>query len=445
MTVVADPPGSTQQELEVTYGRVRRAGARAVRLTAIWSEMVPGGETRPPGFDPMNPNDPRYYWASLDMRVRMARRFNLEPIVTFVTAPRWAQMPGRTWPHLTDLAVFAEAAARRYSGITPSIPRIRYWQVWNEPNLSAYLNPQLDGRRAASPIYYRQMINAVSTALHAVHRDNVVVAAGLAPFTTATGLGPLHFMRVMLCMGKNFKPTCRARSHFDIWAHHAYTSGGPNHEAASSDDVSLGDLPEMKRLLDGATRAGHIASRQRVGFWVTEFGWDTRPPDPKGVPMREHARRVAEAMYRMWQSGVSLATWFQFRDYSMSGSFFQQGLYRDGPTIERDRAKPALQAFKFPTVALPSRGRVGVWGRTPTSAPGRVVLERRLRSDWRRLAVLRANRHGIFKRTFKMRPGGFIRARAGGEISLPFGVRKTRDRRVCPFGTFPNCPGPGIG
>jgi hypothetical protein len=441
MTVVSDPPGSTSAELEVTYARVRLSGARAVRLTAFWSDMVPAGETRPPGFNPRDPLDPRYYWAGLDLRVRMAKRFGLEPIVTIVSAPRWAQVPRTNWPDLTELGVFADAASRRYSGTTGDVPRIRYWQVWNEPNLNYYLSPQVDGRRAVSPIHYRQMINAFSSAVHAVHRDNVVITAGLAPFTTATGLGPMHFMRVMLCMGKNLKPACRGRSHFDIWAHHAYTSGGPNHQAARSDDVSLGDLPEMKHLLDGAVRAGRIASGQRVGFWVTEFGWDTRPPDPKGVPIREHARWVAEALYRMWQSGVSLAAWFQLRDYPMSARVMQQGLYWNGPTLEQDRPKPALQAFKFPTVAVPDRGRVVVWGRTPTSAPGKVVLERRLRGGWSRFAVLRANRRGIFQRTFNRRPGGYIRARASGELSLPFAVRKTRDRPVCPFGTLPNCGG----
>lgn len=443
-TAISDPPGSTSAELEITYGRARRTGAKAVRLSLIWSEIAPSGQNRPPGFNPKDHLDPRYYWSSLDLRIRLAKRFALEPIVAIVSPPQWAQVPGTNWPDLIELGSFAEALARRYSGATENVPRIRYWQPWNEPNLSHFLNPQVRGRRAVSPIRYRQMLDVFSKAVRSVHRDNLVISAGLAPFTTQNGLGPLHFMRVMLCMGKNLKPTCRARTRFDVWAHHAYTSGGPSHHAVRPDDVSLGDLPQMKRLLDAAVRAGHVVSSRRVGFWVTEFGWDTKPPDPKGVPIREHARWVAEALYRMWQSGVSLATWFQLRDYQMSEGFFQQGLYHNGRSLQRDRPKPAFQAFRFPTIALPNRGRVVVWGRTPTSSRGRVVLEFRRRGAWRRLAVVQANRHGIFKRTFRMRPGGRIRARTtSGELSLPFGVRKTRDRRVCPFGSFPNCPGPG--
>jgi hypothetical protein len=143
----------------------------------------------------------------------------------------------------------------------------------------------------------------------------------------------------------------------------------------------------------------------------------------------------------MWSAGVTLVTWNQLRDQPFPGSPFQSGLYFRGRTIKRDRPKPALRAFRFPFVALPEKGRVVTWGRTPKSTRGRVVLERRFgRGRWKRLAALQADRHGIFQRTWKLRPGGYMRARlATGELSLSFAVKKTRDRRVCVFGTLPNC------
>jgi hypothetical protein len=437
MTVLSDPPGETPNELELSFRRIRNSGAKAVRFSLFWRDVAPS--ERVSGFNPKDPFDPRYYWSSLDRRIQMANQFDLEPIIVIVSVPEWAHLPGTNWPEPAELAAFAEAAARRYNGATKDLPRVRYWQPWNEPNLLYYLNPQVEGRQAVAPVHYRAMLSAFSKAVHSVHRDNVVITAGLAPFTTKTGLGPLHFMRVMLCMGKTLKPTCRARSQFNIWAHHAYSSGGPNHHAVRRDDVSIADLPEMKRVLDAAVRAGHVVSDRPVRLWVTEFGWDSRPPDPKGVPAREHARWVSEALYRMWQSGVSAATWFQLRDYPMADRVMQQGLYFHGTTLEQDRPKPALQAFRFPTVALPHRGRVSVWGRTPTSGRGRVVLERRLGGPWRRLATVRPDRYGIFRKTFQLPPGGYIRARSSNDVSLPFAVRKTRDRRVCPFGTLPNC------
>jgi hypothetical protein len=427
---------------EVGAQRIAAAGARVGLMVLHWRVVAPA--TRPDGFRAADHEDPAYNWKPFDERIRRVARAGLAPLVTIFLGPSWTEgtgahagYPGSFRPNPDELGAFARAAATRYSGRFADLPRVRYWQAWSEH------------KRPVSPTWYRRMLNSFATAVHSVHRDNVVVTGGLAPFEAFRGdplrwsVAPLEFMRQMLCMSKKLKPTCSARSQFDVWAHHPYTSGGPNHHAFHPDDVSIGDLPEMKRLLDAAVRAGHVESRRKVGFWVTEFGWDTKPPDPNGVPIQEHARWVSEALYRMWQSGVSLVTWLALRDMPPSQGVIQQGLYWSGPTIAEDRPKPALKAFRFPTVALPHRGRVVVWGRTPTSTRGRVVLELHRRGGWRRLAIVRANRNGIFQRTFKMRPGGYVRARApSGELSLPFAVRKTRDRRVCPFGTFPNCPGP---
>jgi hypothetical protein len=428
----------------LSSARIAAAGARVVHVGLNWSAVAP--ETRPEGFDAADPEDPAYRWSGIDRSLsRIAAGGRLQPIVAVQRAPSWAQGHGQgpagtVRPDPRQVGAFARAAALRYSGSFQGLPRVRNWQLWLEQNLHFHFNPQFESGRLISPIWYRSMLNAFADAVHAVHRDNVVITGGLAPFTTPTGVGPLPFMRVMLCMSKKLKPTCRSRSRFDVWAHHPYTSGGPNHHANLHEDVSLGDLPQMRRLLDAAVRAGHVESRQAVRFWVTEFGWDTSPPDPKGVPSRLHARWVAEALYRMWSAGVRLVTWTQLRDEPFPGSPFQSGLYFRGRTIKRDRPKPALRAFRFPFVALPEKGRVVTWGRTPNSTGSRVVLERSFGRGWGRLAALQADRHGIFKRTWKMRPGGYIRARLPtGELSLPFAVKKTRDRRVCVFGTLPKC------
>lgn len=106
-------------------------------------------------------------------------------------------------------------------------------------------------------------------------------------------------MRELLCLSPSLRPTCSAETRFDVWSHHRYTSGGPTHQAVLRDDVSLGDLPEMRRVLDAAMRAGHVRSAGKPRFRVTEFSWDSSPPDPNGVPTALHTRWVAEALYRM--------------------------------------------------------------------------------------------------------------------------------------------------
>jgi hypothetical protein len=120
----------------------------------------------------------------------------------------------------------------------------------------------------------------------------------------------------------------------------------------------------------------------------------------------------------------------------MTPSFFQGGLYFPGGSIDQDRPKPALRAFRFPLVAFPRRAGVYVWGRTPAGEPGKVVVEQSFRGGWRRLGVLRTNRHGIFQRRFSSTPVGSVRARSlrTRELARPFSLKHHPDRFFNPFG-----------
>ncbi len=173
-------------------------------------------------------------------------------------------------------------------------------------------------------------------------------------------------------------------------------------------------------------------------FWVTEFGWDTAPADPKGVPLGLHARWVSEALYRSWSAGVSLFVWYRLRDGPIGGAV-QSGLWlRCATGIACDQPKRAsLQAFRFPFVAFRSGKRVRVWGRTPAGLRGRVTIERSVRGRYRRLRRLRADRTGIFKARFRGPRKGHLRARIGrrGEVSVPFSLKRPPDRPVNPFGS----------
>jgi hypothetical protein len=160
------------------------------------------------------------------------------------------------------------------------------------------------------------------------------------------------------------------------------------------------------------------------------------------VPAEVHARWVAEALYRMWRSGVSLVTWYSIRDDATRGKpdpeVYQSGLYYrcdQGPAC--DRPKPALAAFRFPFVALPGAGRTVVWGRTPFGRRAEVRLEWRRGGSWRRVANLRTDAHGIFLRRLERPRAGTMRAvvtSPGGARSPGFRIGLTRDIEVNPFG-----------
>jgi hypothetical protein len=450
----------------LAFARVRGAGATYVKLVLTWSQVAP--ESRPAAFDADDPASPHYDWRAFDAKVRLAHASGLKPIVMVVYAPRWAEGQGDGGPAGTarpspaEFARFARAAALRYNGnfqpdpYAEALPAVRHWTLWNEPNLRIYLTPQAAGSRLISPSWYRAMVNASTPAIREVSSANVVIAGGTAPFggrLALTGnMGPLRFMREMLCLTTRLrpKPGCPA-SNFDVWDHHPYTSGGPRHHAFMRDDVSIGDLPEMRRVLRAAIRHGKIRSPRSIRFWVGEFGWDTRPPDPTGVPARTHARWVAEAMYRMWRVGVSHVTWLQLTDNPFPADRYQSGLYyRRAGGFAAHRAKPALRAFRFPFVALPSGRRVNIWGRTPCGqpwpscgSPTRVAVQRRTSGGWRTVTTLRTSRYGVFRARLRTPVGRTYRARlTSGTRAAALGFRAvpTRDRPGHPFGCGGGAP-----
>jgi hypothetical protein len=425
------------------FERARGAGASYARLLLVWSSVAPAS----PPANPTDPDDPGYDWSQIDQQVTGAVAAGLKPIVYIYGAPTWAEGPGRpasvpagAWkPSPAALADFAEAAATRYDGGS-GMPRVRHWQIWNEPNRGYFLNPQMASGKPFAPLRYRLMVNAAAESIRTVP-GNVVVAGGLAPYGDSVNghLAPLPFMRAMLCMSKRrpARPVCDNKSSFDRWAHHAYACGGPTRHAYSPDNVAVADLPEMGALLRAAVRFNRVVHRGPVGFWITEVAQDTKPPDRKGVGLRLHARWVAEALYRMWSAGVSLATWFPIRDRPLPDEHYQAGLY----FANGNPKKLSLRAFLFPFAAYRRPGKIVVWGRTPPGARNRIVyIDRQTSSGgWFRAGTDRAGAAGIFSRTFRASTRRPFRARVrldggGTLISIPFALRRPRYPYVCAFG-----------
>ena len=427
------------------FAMMQGAGAQYVRIYAAWNAIAPA--TRPDGFDASDPTSPGYHWDSLDSSVEAAETAGLTPILDIAGAPDWAwtNPPGAIdggTPKASDLGEFATALATHYSGLTTGVPTEHVFQVWNEANLSLYLNP-------VSGSAYRGMVNAVADAVHSVDPDNLVVAGDLDPFGHPTSrkqewysVAPLAFMRSLLCLSKGSHPhaTCSTPVHFDVWSHHPYTFGGPFGHANRPDDVELGDLPKMRALLKTGVQLHHIVSAYPVQFWVTEFGWDTNPPRPHAASLALAARWTAESLHQMWLSGVSLVTWFLLRDYP-SPSPYQSGLYFYSPSIENAQAKPSLTAFRFPFVAYLGKAKnmVSVWGRDATSDKETVSIQLRhgKAGNWKPVALISSNVNGIFQTTLKLKATkkDWLRASTlGSGNSLAFSLTRPNDPRIGPWG-----------
>jgi hypothetical protein len=444
----------------LAFQQLQATGAQFVHIAIPWAAVAPGEE--PHRWSPRDPADPNYTWTSVDLAVTEAAEAGVTPVLLVDGAPLWTQrcrppavvkgvvLTGRLCdPKPGMLADFAEAAARRYSGHFQGLPRVRYWQGLNEPNLSLFLNPQFKGGKPVSPGLYRTLINAFYFAIKSVNRSNLVIAGGLGPIARPSlTIGPMRFTRLLLCMAGRADPhptggNCGGGVHFDIFDIHPYTTGGPTH-MGGIDDVEMGDLPKLQALLSAADRAGRIKGRFRhTPLWIMEFSWDSKPPDPGGLAMGIEARWAAEALYRAWSAGVSHFFWYSLCDSAPDPSLpfsetLESGLYFRGETLAEDRPKRVLYAFRFPFVAFPDEDGFSFWGRTPTSAAGKVIIEIQDGGEWRPASVAHADAGGIFEGAVKTSYGqdgrGFVRARYLTETAIPFSLRDVKSFYQPPFG-----------
>jgi hypothetical protein len=427
-----DPLSFQERDPAHAYSVARAQHVRFIRVPVSWHDIAP---SRP--AHATDPGDPAYRWGGLDDRVAAIERNGLRPILALYHAPNWAKARHHGKRELTPragaYAAFARAAARHYDG-KGGRRRVRYWQIWNEPNIWVYFSR----RKGASR--YRAILNAAYGPIHAAARGNVVIAGGLGPVGGRVSSAPLAFMRGVLCVAKGHRPrsACKSKASFDVWSHHPYTSGGPTHHAPNPDDVEIGELGRMHRVLRAARRLHHIRPNRMPGFWVTEFSWDTKPPDPGGVSLKLHARWAAEAFYRMWASGVSTMVWFQLRDDPEGqgwGYTWQAGLFRRTTTLySHERVKPVARVIRFPFAAVPSGRKVVLWGRTPDSRRHKVTIQRKSGRRWKTVTKLRSNGAGVFSARRGGLRGKTMRAVVGGSSSLGFKAVHTKDKRVRPFG-----------
>jgi hypothetical protein len=420
--------------------RTRAAGARFVRIQLSWSYVTRATSTPEQARDP---DWSGYAWDYVDRIVREAAADGLEPLVVVKNAPaqyeaprRWRFAPRGTWaPSPAAFGDFGVALARRYSGAWPDrqhpgvpLPRVRYWQAWNEPNHPRYFQPQWiarDGRWVPySPTHYRKMLVAFDASIHAYQPDAVVLTAGTAPLGDPDGEGrmaPVRFWQSFFCLGRPpvLSPSpCPEPARFDVFAHHPYSVDDPDRARRPPEDASVADLDRLLRILRAAERRGLARGTVPHPVWVTELNWDSRPPDPKGLPGDLQRRYVARAMYRLAAEGVQAVFWHFISD--PPDPRHPAGLWHDDPRGRAfGRPKPALAAFRFPFVAIrKTERRIRVWGLLPGPGATRAAVERRVRGGgWRRVGSVPVSPAGVLEGELALHGRAWLRARAGSLVS----------------------------
>ena len=325
-----------------------------IRVNLVWGG-VGGVATRRPA-NAANPADPAYDWSSYDRTVNYATQYGIKVVLSIIGTPPWAN--GAAGVNVVprnglDLQRFAAAAATRYGGQYKApdgrlLPPVRHWLAWNEPNNPAFLRPQyrkVGGRYVAqSPIDYAKICNAIYRGVSVSTLGASKVACGVTgprgnnePSSARPSLSPLAFLRGMKKAGV---------AKFDAYAHHPYygapsetplTPPPPGKHGNEPTAVTLGNINVLIREV---TR---LYGNKRI--WVTEYGYQTNPPDRIfGVSPALQARYLTQAYGIMKRHPrIDMMLWFLLRDERRA--FLQEG-WQSGLLTETGTKKPAFAAFQ---------------------------------------------------------------------------------------------------
>jgi hypothetical protein len=248
---------------------------------------------------------------------------------------------------LGDFMAFARAIASRYSGRFAGYPFVRFWSIWNEPNLQLFLTPQFDRQgRSVAPRNYARLFAAGYAGIKAGNR-RALVAIGE---TSARGTDNPRGARPVHSPGRFLEAVARAnpRLRFDAYAHHPYPFR-PNLKPSQKvrwPNITLGSLPELE------TNLKRLFKRKSVPIWVTEYGHETRPQDALGVPYSKQASFLREAIgIARTYPFVSMFIWFVYQDDPgqpwESGLYTQSGINKGSSPSRFSAAARPLDARNF--------------------------------------------------------------------------------------------------
>jgi hypothetical protein len=418
--------------------KTEATGAKFAQVEVDWISVEPNAPL--PGANLTSPAAAQYDFSTIDQRVEQFERTGIQPVFLVTDAPRWAQGAGGTAteyaegayePNDAALKNLAQALAERYSGTYPDpasaghvLPRVRYMQAWGEANTNFHLAPQwtrVHGRTVnTGATLYRGLLNAFYAGVKAGARSDVVISTGMegygdAAFTGLQRTHPVTFLENLLCLNASLKrlKCAGGPAHFDVLAADPYEAFAPTTQAISPFDASAPDLSRLTKAVKAGVKAGTLLPHTTKPLWVTEFGYDSNPPNPSAVSTATQAKWLEEAFYIFWHEGVSTALWYLVRDQTppYSQNYFSGVYFRNGTP------KPSLTAYRFPFVIMtPTGGKPQAWGIAP--AGGTVKVQLKSSHGWKIVKSVHAGAGMVFDFSAASLAHGHYRATVSGQTSL---------------------------
>jgi hypothetical protein len=351
MTGIYDEGATFFDDATQTFSRYQSLHVRVLRVNLYWGGKLGVAKTRP--FDAADPRDAGYDWSLYDHVATYAGAYGIKLLFSITGTPRWANggaSSNRPPLNYADLRDFAYAAAARYSGTYigtdgRTLPAVRLWAAWNEPNNPAFLRPQFVRKNGKwvvqSAIAYAKICNAVYNGVHATMYKGEQVACGVtsprgnnSPRSARPSVSPIAFLDAAKKAGMKT---------FDAYAHNPYYGVPTETPTTKPPATKSGGAPTAVTLanIDVLIKeVGRLYGPKKL--WITEYGYQTKPPDSQfGVSWALQAKYLTQAFaIARTKSRISLMLWFLVRDEPVL-SGWQSGLITaDG------KKKPAFAAFQ---------------------------------------------------------------------------------------------------
>ncbi|MFL5828210.1 MAG: hypothetical protein ACJ76V_16950 [Thermoleophilaceae bacterium] len=346
--------------------------------------------------------------------------------------------PGQQWdPQLNQcvvpISLLSTASFTAHSAqASGALPKVTIWSVWNEPNLNGWLQPQWLNRNVpASPAVYRGLLLAAHDSLvQTGHAGDELLIGELLPFIRGkrdypSRVSPLQFLRELACVDKNYKPyrgsaaAARGCSNYKPLpgtgiAHHPYTLKGPDVSDARPDDVAIMELGRMNAALKKLTRA-HRFEHRSMPIWLTEFGYQTNPPDPYAFPSKLVPRYMGMSEWFAFKNRlVKSYAQYPLRDDPVDGRGpqrfhgFQSGIRSSAGRLKRG----VYQAYEYPFfVRQANKSSVEIFGGVRVGKPGdKIVIQSKAPGGASYFGIpggtLSLGTGGYFDKTLRIRNAG---------------------------------------
>ncbi len=283
---------------------VTEAGFRWIRQSFPWYDIEIHGRG---DFEDRRHEPARSAWEKYDQIVTLAEAYDLDIIARLEAPPAWSRHDGTERgafgppDDVQDFANYARAVVTRYQG------RIRFYQVWNEPNIY----PEW-GHQPVDPEQYTELLCLVYQTIKEADPEAVVLSGALAPTVELGTWNPGY-------EGNNLMDTvflqrmynAGAQSCFDILAVNDYMLwSGPTDHRLRPTQV---DFSRPLWVRDVMVANGDAAKP----IWISEMNSNAAPehiyPQFGRVTLEQQARYAPlayERIQREWP-WVGVATlWF---------------------------------------------------------------------------------------------------------------------------------------